>query len=322
MTNLASFAKTLALWNIKDFSIRILFGILYDSSKYYRSFQIPKRRGGTRKIDAPYPILGQIQKSLFLYLQDYCQISEYAYAYQSGRNAIMHASAHLGCNELLTIDIKDFFNSTKRQKIYQVLIKANLDNDFAHVASLISTLNGVLPQGAPTSPLLSNAVFSPIDARLARLATHLDLTYTRYADDLAFSGKKISRNLPKLVEKIISEQGYQLNPTKTVLKVQDKKKIITGVSISSGIPKPPRQFVRSLRANIHYIEKNFGQLSDLNNLDPLIYERILGKLNYWLQIEPNNIYAIQKKKTISAAHQHFLGLSSNFNLNNYIDSVS
>lgn len=322
MTSLSIFATDLNLWEIKDFSIPILYSILADSSKYYRSFEIPKRRGGNRTIHCPYPVLAQIQKELLLTLQEQCATSEYSYAYCRGKNAIMHASVHLGCDELLTVDIENFFGSITRQQVHQALLGAGFENSFAHFASLVATLHGVLPQGASTSPLLSNVVFGPLDERLSRLASHLKIKYTRYADDLAFSGNNIPRNLPKLIEKIILEKGYKLNKEKTALKIKGAKKIITGVSISSGTSKPPRQFVRSTRAAVHNLEKSIGKLSAANSLDPLSYERTLGKLNYWLQIEPKNSYVARKKKILSEAHQRFLGLGAEFNLDDYIEDKS
>jgi len=315
MTVLYPFSDELSLWEIRDFSIQTLAGILSNSSKYYRSFEIPKRRGGLRKIDAPYPILEQIQRALVRYLQNRCEISECAYAFCRGKNAVMHASSHVGSNEILTVDVENFFGSITRQQIQQTLLINNIESDNSHIASLISTLNGVLPQGAPSSPFLSNAVFHALDVRFSRLASHLELNYTRYADDLAFSGQSIPRNLPRLIDKILSSKGYNLNSMKTKLKINGARKIITGVSISSGVPKAPRQFVRSVRAEVHRIEKNIGQFSASISIDPFIYERVLGKLNYWLQIEPNNEYAIKKRKLIGEAHQRFLNLSADLSLN-------
>jgi len=317
MTNLLSFANTIQLLD-DDCSIQQLAGILADSSKFYRSFEMPKRSGGVRKIDVPYPILARVQKTLFHHLRNYFHVGEHAYAFCSGKNAIMHAEVHLGCDELLTVDIENFFGSITRQQIQQSLLSYEADNSFAHIASLISTRHGVLPQGASTSPLLSNWVFSRLDIRFSRLAAHLGLVYSRYADDLAFSGKHIPRNLPSTIRKILSSQGYVLNPSKTKLKVQGTRKIITGVSISSGALKAPRVFVRTLRAEVHHLERNVDHLSTLICADPLIYERVIGKLNYWLQIEPDNGYALEKRRVLSVAHQRFLNLSSDFNLSSYL----
>ncbi|WP_321951620.1 reverse transcriptase family protein [Burkholderia cenocepacia] len=321
MTILSLFSATMNLWEIEDFSTQILGGILADSEKYYRSFQLPKRKGGMREINSPYPVLAQIQQALTKYLRDQCFVSEHAYAYCRGRNAVMHATSHLGCDELLTVDIHDFFGSITRQQIHQSLLKNSIDANYSHIISVLATRKGILPQGAPTSPLLSNIVFSPLDLRFSRLAIKLGINYSRYADDLAFSGPRIPRNLPKLVEKILSEKNYRLNPQKTTLKIKGAKKIITGVSISGGTPKPPRKFVRSVRAEVYQVEKNINTLSSLSKIDPLSYERVLGKLNYWLQIEPHNKYALDKKNLISEAHQNFLNLSSSFDRNEYLQQL-
>ncbi|MRV73566.1 hypothetical protein GJ700_17780 [Duganella sp. FT92W] len=322
MDILESFSKELNLFSLDGFSVQLLAGAIADSSKFYRSFKIPKRRGGNREISAPFPFLANIQKAIANKLRDRIPSSDNAFAYREGRNAIMHASTHLGNRELLTVDIRDFFGSITRQQIHQSLLECNFDGNFSHISSLLSTLHGTLPQGGCASPILSNLVFYSLDIRLARLASALDITYSRYADDLAFSGDYIPRNLPRMVEKIIKEKGFALNNEKTKLKIFGARKIITGVSISSGKPKAPRQFVRALRAEVHALENNKNRLHSLTVFDPLRYERVLGKLNYWLQIEPNNSYAIEKRIGISIAHQKFLGLSANFKLEDYIQLVA
>lgn len=321
MTKLIEFSNAIHLVD-EDCSIQQLAGILSDSSKFYRSFEMMKRSGGVRQINVPYPILARVQKALFCHLRNCCEISEYAYAFCSGKNAVMHAEIHLGGDELLTADIENFFGSITRQRIQQNLLFYGFDSGFSHIASLIATLRGVLPQGASTSPLLSNFVFSKLDIRFSRLATSLGLVYSRYADDLAFSGKNIPRNLPNTLKKILASQGYILNKEKTKLKVKGARKIITGVSISSGVLKAPRAFVRTLRAEVHLLERNMDNLSTQICADPMIYERIIGKLNYWLQIEPSNAYALQKKNLLSIAHQRFLNLSKGFNLDSYLAKVA
>jgi hypothetical protein len=317
MINLTSFSSELGLLGSQNFSLQLLAGVLADSSKYYRSFELPKRSGGTRPIDAPFPFLARVQKALAFYLEGRVHCSQQAFAYQKGRNAIMHARLHVGNAELLTVDIQNFFGSISRQQIHQTLLQYGFEESFSYITSLVSTLNGTLPQGGCTSPVLSNLVFYSLDFRLSRLASHLGITYSRYADDLAFSGDHIPRNLPVMIEKIISAKGFSLNPRKTRLKIRGAKKIITGVSISSGVLKAPRKFVRALRAEIHKLECYKNKLSTLDSVDPLKYERVLGKLNYWLQIEPDNIYASEKKRSLSTTHQEFLGLSADFKFEDY-----
>ncbi|WP_011296194.1 reverse transcriptase family protein [Cupriavidus necator] len=303
----------LALLNICEIessNTPVLFSVLGSPDKFYRSFKIPKRNGGFRVIDSPYPSLEIIQRSILRNVLSNFPAHPNAYAFIKGRNAITHASHHLACRELITLDIKDFFPSITRQMVIDALIENGLANGVANYISLLCCLNGTLPQGACTSPALSNLVFERIDERLSRLAKTLKLKYSRYADDLAFSGDAIPRDMPQLIERILESRDLKLNKEKIRLKIAGAKKIITGVSISSGTLKAPREFKRLLRTQIYELEKNIDDISQMRSFDPLVYERVLGRLNYLLQIEPKNAFALQKKASLSQHHQRFLALSS------------
>ncbi|MET3138195.1 hypothetical protein AAKU61_002561 [Undibacterium sp. GrIS 1.2] len=221
----------------------------------------------------------------------------------------MHASNHLNGEELLTVDIKDFFSNITRQMVFGVFHSIDETRQIANFLSHICCLNGAIPQGACTSPALSNLIFRRFDYRFSQLADRLNLRYSRYADDLAFSGNRVPRDLPSLISKILSDKNFQLNPEKIRLKIKRSKKIVTGVSISSGVMKAPKEFKRALRAQIYELEKNVDNVSRAPIFDPFIYERVLGRLNYVLQIEPDNEYANKKKKIISEQHQNFLKLA-------------
>jgi hypothetical protein len=105
----------------------------------------------------------------------------------------------------------------------------------------------------------------------------------------------------------VASGGFRLNPKKTKLKIEGAKKIITGVSISSGVAKAPKSFKRKLRAQIYELNRHVDNLADAPVLDPFVYERVLGRLNYLLQIEPDNAYALQQKSVLSNRHREFLG---------------
>jgi len=302
----------LALFDICKFesiNTPTLFSALGSANNFYRTFKIPKRSGGFRVIDSPYPSLEAIHRCILQNVLSIIPAHPSAYAFTKGKNAIAHASRHLACRELITLDVKDFFPSITRQMIVDSLIESGLTNGVAHYISLLCCLNGTLPQGACTSPALSNLVFKRLDERFSRLAETLTLEYSRYADDLAFSGEMIPRDMPQLIERILSSRNFKLNKDKIRLKICGAKKIITGVSISAGILKAPREFKRRLRTQIYELEKNVDNISQLRLFDPLAYERVLGRLNYLLQIEPTNAYALQKKSSLSQHHQRFLALS-------------
>ncbi|MCY1463651.1 hypothetical protein D9M71_815740 [compost metagenome] len=103
-----------------------------------------------------------------------------------------------------------------------------------------------------------------------------------------------------------------MNHKKTQLKISGAKKILTGVSISTGVLKAPKEFKRKLRAQVYELEMHAGQLSKMESFDPMIYERVLGRINYLLQIEPGNKYALRKKKILSTRHQEFMSLAGDY----------
>lgn len=196
--------------------------------------------------------------------------------------------------------------------VFEALQRNGLCSKLSYFVSWLCTCNNELPQGACTSPVLSNIVFLTMDLRLSRLAERFDLSYSRYADDIAFSGERIPRNLQNLASKILLQGGFSLNHEKTQLKLAGAKKILVGVSISTGYLKAPKEFKRKLRAQIYELEKFGENLSVIKRFDPLVYERVLGRINYLLQIEPDNKYALEKKRVLSERHQRFLSLSSRF----------
>lgn len=294
---------------LDDAQALVVSRVLARPDLFYRFFFIPKRRGGMRRISSPYPILSSIHLGILDVFLSGKKVHPCAYAYVKGKSAVENARVHVRCRELLKLDIENFFPSISRQMVFESLLKSDISSSDAFYISKICTLNGGLPQGACTSPVLSNIVFFPIDLRLSALADSLSLRYSRYADDMVFSGEKVPRDLARLVGEILSERGFCLNHEKSQLKVFGAKKIITGISISSGNVKVPKAFKRELRAQIYSIEKFSGDISRLNFIDPLFFERVVGKINYLLQVEPDNKYAVQKKKTISTYHQRFLGLS-------------
>ncbi|EPH0779131.1 reverse transcriptase family protein [Pseudomonas aeruginosa] len=290
----------------------ILSRIIADPPSFYRRFNIPKRRGGVRVIHSPFPSLANVQKSILTNVLADIPVSEYAFAYVSGRNAILHAKIHRESPELLKLDINRFFPSITRQMVFEALQSHGLSSKVSYFLSWLCTHKNELPQGACTSPVLSNIVFSTMDFRLSRLASEVGLSYSRYADDMAFSGGYVPRNLSRSISKILLEGGFYLNESKTQLKLAGSKKILVGVSISTGCLKAPKEFKRKLRAQIYELEKHSGNLSEVNDFDPLIYERVLGRINYLLQIEPDNRYALEKKRELSEMHQRFLSLGAGF----------
>jgi RNA-directed DNA polymerase len=301
-SNVSRFLIALDLEPNRD-NLDIINSILNSSQSFYRNFHIPKRSGGKRTIDSPYPTLRHLQELIYTRFGERLEVHKNSFAFVPGKSFIDHAKFHLGCSELLTLDIENFFPNISRQKVYEVFEQSGVSAIFTNYISYICTNNNYLPQGACTSPIISNASFYSSDVILEKLANKLNLKYSRYADDLAFSGTFIPRNLTSMVNRVLNHQGFNLNSKKTKLKIKGAKKIITGVSITTGQLKVPKSFKRELRASIYELEKYSKELYKMSNFDPLIYEKTLGKLNYVLQVEPENQYAINKRSSLLLSYK-------------------
>lgn len=291
--------------NVTDDNLEVFSKVINSPSSFYRKFTIKKRSGGNRLITAPYPTLAYIQSLIYKNLLQTIDISHNAFAYAKNKNTIGHAKRHCDSKELLTLDLKDFFPSITKQNVFNVFESISIDSKISNYLSYLCCYKNTLPQGACTSPSLSNIIFKPIDIRLTKIAHSYNLEYSRYADDLAFSGEKVPRMIIELIGSVLNEYGFTLNKKKTKLKLDGYKKILTGISISEKELKAPKKFKRDLRAKIYELEKFEFELFKMTNFTPTVYEETLGKLNYLLQIEPDNLYAINKLKTVSESYRNF-----------------
>lgn len=278
--------------------VDLLYKIINAKKKFYRSFTIPKRKGGVREILSPFPILTEIQTWIFKNILSSISIDPACYGFVHGRNIVDNAKMHIGGEELLTIDIHDFFGAINENRVVSVFRSLGYSKRVSSDLASFCCLGGALPQGACTSPILSNIIATRIDERLSGLAKKLRLTYTRYADDMAFSGDRVPRNLIRTIETILREEGFAINKQKTKLKIGNGRKIVTGLLVNEDSVRVPKQYKRRIRQEIHYISK-FGlsnHLKKKGEFDPIYIERLLGKLNFILTVEPDNVFALEAKK--------------------------
>lgn len=170
----------------------------------------------------------------------------------------------------------------------------------AHSLTLICCARGALPQGAPSSPALSNLCAENLDLALTSIAEQNNLVYTRYADDITFSGNFISLTFVKMAQRAIEASKYELNDKKTLLARNGGKNIVTGISVSRKRLCVPRNFKRTARSAAHFLLCN-GVVSESRRsgiFDPLHVDRVLGRLAYWHQIEPDNTFPPEARKAI------------------------
>lgn len=278
-----------------------LVNILRNTSNHYTHFKLGKRSGGYRMISAPDATLLKIQKIIYKRILLSVNVHPTNMGFRQNISVAHNAKAHLGNKQILKVDIADFFGSIKKNRIIKTFEKIGYPANISQVLAELCILEGKLPQGAATSPTLSNIIAYDMDVQLASIAQKNNLTYTRYADDLTFSGEEISFEFVlSEIDNIIREEKFVIQRKKTRFLTEKKRKIVTGISVSSGeklmIPKAKK---REVRKNVHYIlTKGLAEHQRfIGSTDPSYMKRLMGYLNFWLMVEPDNEYV---KKSIAA----------------------
>jgi hypothetical protein len=199
------------------------------------------------------------------------------------------------------MDLQDFFPSITKRRVMKIFLNIGYPRNVSYFLSQICCSNDHLPQGAATSPALSNLVARRLDRRLMGLAQSYELVYTRYADDLTFSGACIPIGFAAIVEKISAEEGFTINREKTHLCRSQNKRIVTGISVTGKTLELPRAYRRKLRQEIHYILK-FGIHSHVSKRkikNPYYLASIYGKLQFWRMVNKKNAFAVDSIRRIS-----------------------
>ncbi|CAI9388471.1 MULTISPECIES: retron St85 family RNA-directed DNA polymerase [Citrobacter] len=272
-----------------------LLKIINSPENYYREFNIPKRKGGTRNILSPYPSLLHCQKWIYKNILSKIAIHDAAHGFIKKRSIMSNAEKHVEKKCILKMDMSDFFPSIPINWVINFFHSLGYSNNVSFYLSSICCLNNGLPQGGATSPYLSNILLVSLDRRLTNLSKSYKLDYTRYADDMTFSGDYIPLKFSEIVSQIIDNFGLHINNDKTQLITKPGKRIITGVSVAGSKMTLPRDKKREIRKEVHYIKK-FGYLSHASKMkirNPAYLSVLEGKLNFWLQVEPDNEYAKQ-----------------------------
>ena len=235
----------------------------------YSHFSIPKKSGGQRSISAPSRGLAHILYYVNVMLKAVYQPSDYAMGFAEGRNVVDNASRHIGQNYVFNTDLENFFPSIEQPRVWKrfQLPPFNFNQQIASVLAGLCCIkekkeNGefiyVLPQGAPTSPLITNAICDSLDRKLSGLARRFGLHYSRYADDITFSsmhnvyhenGEFISE-----LKRIIESQGFHINNKKSRLQKFGQRQEVTGLTVSNRV-NTSREYVAEIRNLLHIWEK-------------------------------------------------------------------
>ncbi|WP_353176748.1 reverse transcriptase family protein [Delftia acidovorans] len=243
---------------------------------HYHSFTLPKKTGGERLISAPMPRLKRAQYWVLDNILAKVPAHDAAHGFLAGRSIVSNAAPHAGHDVVINLDVKDFFPSIAFGRIKGVFRHLGYGEAMATLLALLCSENRaqawqvdgeklfvggkarerVLPQGAPTSPMLTNLLCRRLDRRLLGLARQLGFVYTRYADDLTFSasGEAARDNVGRLLGRvrwILRDEGFTPHPDKERVMRKGRRQEVTGLVVNADKPGVSRETRRRLRAALH-----------------------------------------------------------------------
>lgn len=273
---------------------------------HYVRFRIAKKTGGDRLISAPMPRLKAAQYWIVANILEPLKVHDAAHGFCRNRSIVTNATPHVGADVVVNLDLKDFFPSISYARIKGLFRALGYSEAAATIFALLCTEADVeeveldgrtyyvaqstrrLPQGAPTSPGLTNILCRRLDRRLTGLAQELGYTYTRYADDLTFSAsgaatEQVGRLL-RQVKGIVTHEGFEVHPKKTRVLRRSRQQEVTGVVVNEKL-NVDRKTLKRFRATLHHIEKDgfkgktWGHGSDL-------LSAVQGFANYVYMVNP------------------------------------
>lgn len=229
--------------------------VLHQIQPHYQRYKIPKRSGGFREIMAPVPPLKEIQRKILRRVLSRLKSHPHARAYEKNHSIVTHALPHVRKRVVLQLDLEDFFTSTREDRIAQYFRKIGWNKEASAALTRICTYRGGLPQGAPTSPRLSNLVNYRMDERLTQLGKHFHAAYTRYADDIAFSSNDLAspHAFLRVTKLILEDEGYRMHEDKKLrIRRSHQRQLVTGLVVNEKIalPRDKRRWLRSVEHHL------------------------------------------------------------------------
>lgn len=270
------------LSRLAGYSEHFLFSVSASPEHFYREYKIAKKSGGVRTINEPLPTLKAVQKVIITdFLRD-VEPHKTAKAYRKNHTLRGNAVIHRRRPYMLKIDIKDFFSNIDAHAIYSLFYALGYTSQVARLLTGLCTLNNGLPQGAPTSPLLSNLVMRDFDDAVFAHCVERNIFYTRYADDMAFSANTDDvKNLIPFIRKELKKYRLEMNEKKTTFAGPGGRKYVTGIVVNERL-NILRDDRKKLRQEMYYIRKFGlnGHLRKTENSNSNYVDRLFGRLNF------------------------------------------
>lgn len=295
--------------------ISCLYALSNHVEKHYHRVKIPKSSGEVRFLDVPDPLLKQVQKNILHHVLEGFSVSPAAAAYHSGASPLANASLHTGNRLVLKLDIHDFFGSI----IFPMVLGSAFPGEYfpMPVRMLLTHLccyKEILPQGAPTSPAISNLVMKPFDDYMSLWCQMQQITYSRYSDDMTFSGDFEPGEVIRRAGGYLHIMGMELNRKKTRLCSNGSRQTVTGIVVNEK-PQLPRDYKRRLRQEIYYCRK-YGvkdhlKYSGIDNPSPehikTYLQSLLGKVLYLLSVNNQDCWFAEAEQYLRQELKELIG---------------
>lgn len=281
---LASLARDLGI------SARTLYAVSNRVEQHYHSVRLPKRDGGFRELSVPDPLLKTIQRRITRVLLVHMPVSPYATAYRYGGSTLRNAAPHAGQPAVLKLDIRHFFDSILYSAVKDAAFPPEIYAEPLRVLlTMLCYCRQALPQGAPSSPAITNILLAPFDARVGTWCRKRNIRYTRYCDDMTFSGDFAPQEVIAFVAAELRQMGFFLNEGKTKWIPAGRRQVVTGLVVNEA-PAVPAEERRKLRQALYYcrrygVSDHMARLGIPGTAEQYL-RRLLGKVSYILQVTP------------------------------------
>lgn len=284
------------------FSAKTLYGLSNNLEKHYHNVLIPKRDGSKRKLSVPDLILKRVQKSIADNILAQYPVSKYAKAYKVGSNVQRNAQPHVGKKKILKLDIEGFFDHILYSQVKNIVF---CQEKFAEPIRVLLTMlcyyKESLPQGAPTSPAITNIIMYDFDETVGAFCNEKKIAYTRYCDDMTFSGDFDEGEVIAFVKGELCKLGLYLKNRKTAVIPASKRQTVTGVVVNEKL-NITKDYKKKIRQEMHYIQK-FGldeHIKRCKIADKQQYVLSLrGRIAFVLQTTPNDSEFLAYKKILA-----------------------
>ena len=284
-------------------SAKTLYAVSNNLSKHYRKAKLPKKNGGFRNLSVPDEVLKSIQKRIAEVLLIHMPVSRYAKAYRFGSSTLRNAKHHVGKQVVLKLDILHFFDSIRYSTVKDKVFPEEI---YAEPLRILLTMlcyhKDALPQGAPSSPAITNIILYEFDESIGHWCRERDIAYTRYSDDMTFSGDFDPDEVIRFIRLELKKLGFLLNEQKIQIQCPGQQQSVTGIVVNEKL-SIPADYRRKLRQELYYCRK-FGVQEHLHKTGLEIPEdtyrmQLLGKVNYVLQVHPNDKDMMDARKWLT-----------------------